>query len=195
MSNIRYILFTGSMQPKNPMVATEDKIKEIVAAGFRQGKDFDIVSEKVLKDKLGRRGGGMMNMDEMTRPLGYKFGTKDGTLVGDREKDLKEWEEDAIDRLRKAMEREKYKKNILKNLPEIFDDPKKLEEFFKNSPPSSIGNNEVDEVIDTTGLFNDCVASNNPTFISPSLCKFSNDSSLKIIFFDLSKIVGSTNKP
>ena len=134
MSNIRYILFTGSMQPKNPMVATEDKIKEIVAAGFRQGKDFDIVSEKVLKDKLGRRGGGMMNMDEMTRPLGYKFGTKDGTLVGDREKDLKEWEEDAIDRLRKAMEREKYKKNILKNLPEIFDDPKKLEEFFKKIP-------------------------------------------------------------
>ena len=134
MSNIRYILFTGSMQPKNPMVATEDKIKEIVAAGFRQGKDFDIVSEKVLKDKLGKRGGGMMNMDEMTRPLGYKFGTKDGTLVGDREKDLKEWEEDAIDRLRKAMEREKYKKNILKNLPEIFDDPKKLEEFFKKIP-------------------------------------------------------------
>ena len=134
MSDTRYILFTGSMQPKNPMLATEDKIKEIVGAGFRQGKDFDIVSEKVLKDKLGRRGGGMMNMDEMTRPLGYKFGTKDGTLVGDREKDLKEWEEDAIDRLRKAMEREKYKKNILKNLPEIFDDPKKLEEFFKKIP-------------------------------------------------------------
>ena len=125
MSDTRYILFTGSMQPKNPMLATEDKIKEIVGAGFKQGKDFDIVSEKVLKDKLGKRGGGMMNMDEMTRPLGYKFGTEDGELVGDREQDLKEWEEDAIDRLRKAMEREKYKKNILKNLPEIFDDLKK----------------------------------------------------------------------
>ena len=113
MSNIRYILFTGSMQPKNPMVATEDKIKEIVAAGFRQGKDFDIVSEKVLKDKLGRRGGGMMNMDEMTRPLGYKFGTEDGELVGDREQDLKEWEEDTIDRLRKKMEREKFLEKFL----------------------------------------------------------------------------------
>jgi len=74
MSDIRYILFTGSMQPKNPMVATEDKIKEITSAGFRQGKDFDIVSEKVLKDKLGKKGGGMMNIDEMTRPLGYAAG-------------------------------------------------------------------------------------------------------------------------
>ena len=131
MSDTRYILFTGSMQPKNPMLATEDKIKEIVGAGFKQGKDFDIVSEKVLKDKLGKRGGGMMNMDEMTRPLGYKFGTEDGELVGDREQDLKEWEEDTIDRLRKVMEREKFKKNILKNLPEIFDDPKTLEEFLE----------------------------------------------------------------
>ena len=84
--------------------------------------------------KYNKAGGGMMNMDEMTRPLGYKFGTKDGELVGDREQDLKEWEEDTIDRLRKVMEREKFKKNILKNLPEIFDDPKKLEEFFKKIP-------------------------------------------------------------
>ena len=82
MSDTRYILFTGSMQPKNPMLATEDKIKEIVGAGFRQGKDFDNVSEKVLKDKLGKRGGGMMNIDEMTRPLGYK----EGKEVGVRER-------------------------------------------------------------------------------------------------------------
>ena len=74
MNDIRYILFTGSMQPKNPMVATEDKIKEIVTAGFRQGKDFDIVSEKVLKDKLGRRGGGMMNINDMIRPIGMAAG-------------------------------------------------------------------------------------------------------------------------
>ena len=119
MSNTRYILFTGSMQPKNPMLATEDKIKEIVGAGFRQGKDFDIVSEKVLKDKLGKRGGGMMNMDEMTRPLGYKFGTEDGTLVGDRERDLKEWEEDAIDRLKKSIEREKFIEKFLEKIPDM----------------------------------------------------------------------------
>ena len=89
MSDTRYILFTGSMQPKNPMLATEDKIKEIVGAGFKQGKDFDIVSEKVLKDKLGRRGGGMMNINEMIRPLGYKMGTREGELVGDKEKVMK----------------------------------------------------------------------------------------------------------
>ena len=137
MSDIRYIIFKGGLQPKNPMEATDDKLKELSSVGYRQGTDYDIVSLKVLEDMLGGKKfahGGMMNMDEMTRPLGYKFGTKDGTLVGDREKDLKEWEEDAIDRLRKAMEREKYKKNILKNLPEIFDDPKKLEEFFKKIP-------------------------------------------------------------
>jgi SLT domain-containing protein len=35
---------------------------------------------------MNKRGGGMMNMDEMIRPLGYKRGTRDGNLVGDREK-------------------------------------------------------------------------------------------------------------
>ena len=140
MSDIRYILFKGGLQPKNPMLATEDKIKEIVGAGFRQGKDFDIVSEKVLKDKLGKRGGGMMNMDEMTRPLGYKFGTKDGELVGDRERDLKEWEEDAIDILRRKMDIEK----LLKKLPDLLDEkgkeekrelPDWVEEFIEKNRP------------------------------------------------------------
>ena len=134
MSDIRYIIFKGGLQPKNPMEATDDKLKELSSVGYRQGTDYDIVSLKVLEDMLGGKKfahGGMMNMDEMTRPLGYKFGTKDGTLVGDREKDLKEWEEDAIDKLKRRMEREKFKKNILKNLPEIFDDPKTLEEFFE----------------------------------------------------------------
>ena len=74
MSDIRYILFKGGLQPKNPMLATDDKIKEIVSVGYIQGKDFDIVSEKVLKDKLGRRGGGMMNIDEMIRPIGMAGG-------------------------------------------------------------------------------------------------------------------------
>jgi len=59
----------------------------------------------------------MKNINEMTRPLGYKFGTKDGKLVGDREKDLKEWEEDTINRLKRRMDIEK----LLKKLPEIFD--------------------------------------------------------------------------
>ena len=34
MSDTRYILFTGSMQPKNPMLATEDKINEEVDLFF-----------------------------------------------------------------------------------------------------------------------------------------------------------------
>lgn len=35
---------------------------------------------------INKQGGGMMNMDDMIRPLGYKRGTRDGNLVGDREK-------------------------------------------------------------------------------------------------------------
>jgi len=67
----KYILFTGSMQPKNPMLATESKIKEITGAGLRQGKDFDIVSLKILQDKLGKKSGGIMNINEIIKPLSY----------------------------------------------------------------------------------------------------------------------------
>ena len=77
MSDIKYILFTGSMQPKNPMKATDDKLKELSRVGYRQGTDYDIVSLKVLEDMLGGKKfahGGMMNMDEMIRPLGYAAG-------------------------------------------------------------------------------------------------------------------------
>ena len=77
MSDTRYILFKGGMQPKNPMAATKDKIKEISSVGYKQGKDFDIVSWKVLQEALGGKKfahGGMMNMNEMIRPLGYAAG-------------------------------------------------------------------------------------------------------------------------
>ena len=123
---------------------TNQEVIEILNEWGPEAMRLGLITEKEVYQALGSssdkgsyknmKHGGMMNMDEMTRPLGYKFGTEDGTLVGDREKDLKEWEEDAIDRLRREMELEKYKKNILKNLPEIFDDPKTLEEFFKNLP-------------------------------------------------------------
>ena len=137
MSDIRYIIFKGGLQPKNPMEATDDKLKELSSVGYRQGTDYDIVSLKVLEDMLGGKKfahGGMMNMDEMTRPLGYKFGTKDGTLVGDRERDveedLKEWEKDAIDKLRRERDIEK----LLEKMPEILDEFKTPEEFFKKIP-------------------------------------------------------------
>jgi hypothetical protein len=37
-------------------------------------------------DDIKKNRGGMMNINDMIRPLGYKEGTRDGTLVGDEEK-------------------------------------------------------------------------------------------------------------
>ena len=37
-------------------------------------------------DDIKKNRGGMMNINDMIRPLGYKEGTRDGTLVGDAEK-------------------------------------------------------------------------------------------------------------
>jgi len=39
--------------------------------------------ENMLKSKMNQ--GGMMDINFMTRPMGYKDGTRDGTLVGDKE--------------------------------------------------------------------------------------------------------------
>ena len=56
-----YILFKGSMNPKSPMMATEDKLKELSSIGYKQGKDYDIVSLKILEDALGKKEGGIIN--------------------------------------------------------------------------------------------------------------------------------------
>ena len=77
----------------------------------------------------------MKNINEMTRPLGYKLGTEDGELVGDRERDLKKWEEDTIDRLRRQIDIEK----LLEKLPDLLDEkgkqgkelPDWVEEFLE----------------------------------------------------------------
>ena len=49
MSDIKYILFKGSLQPKNPMKATDSKIRELSGVGYKQGKDYDLVSLKFLE--------------------------------------------------------------------------------------------------------------------------------------------------
>jgi hypothetical protein len=41
--------------------------------------------EQLMKD-MGKNQGGMMDINYMTRPLGYKEGTREGELVGDQEK-------------------------------------------------------------------------------------------------------------
>ena len=57
MSNgSKYILFKGSMQPSEPVVATLSVLKGLGDSGHRQGKDYDIVSYKVLKSKKKKGG-------------------------------------------------------------------------------------------------------------------------------------------
>ena len=43
------------MQPKDKVVATDSKLKELSSIGYRQGKDYEIVSLKVLEDALADR--------------------------------------------------------------------------------------------------------------------------------------------
>ena len=46
----RYILFKGNIQSLTPMKATDSKLKEISGAGYKQGKDYDIVPLKIILD-------------------------------------------------------------------------------------------------------------------------------------------------
>ena len=75
----KYILFKGSMNPKSPMAATDNKLKELSSVGYKQGKDYDVVSLKVLEDMLGKAGGGIMDIIRLTAPLGYRTGGSIGT--------------------------------------------------------------------------------------------------------------------
>jgi len=54
---IKYILFSGGLQPKNPMKATDSKIKELSNAGYKQGKDYDLVPLKIITGSKNAKGG------------------------------------------------------------------------------------------------------------------------------------------
>ena len=77
-----YILFKGSMNPKSPMMATEDKLKELSSIGYKQGKDYDIVSLKILEDALGKKEGGIVDVLESLRPRMAGGGIMDFTRGG-----------------------------------------------------------------------------------------------------------------
>jgi len=54
---MKYILFKGGLQPKNPMKATDSKIKELSSVGYKQGKDYDLVPLKIITDSKNAKGG------------------------------------------------------------------------------------------------------------------------------------------
>ena len=45
----KYIKYKGSVQPKTIQLASDQKLKELQNAGFRQGKDYEVVSKKIAK--------------------------------------------------------------------------------------------------------------------------------------------------
>ena len=56
----KYILFKGGLQPKNPMAATDSKLKELSGVGYKQGKDYDIVPLKIILDLRKNKKGGKL---------------------------------------------------------------------------------------------------------------------------------------
>ena len=60
-----------------------DIVTEPVASKMTQAEDM---IKQMFLSKMNE--GGMMNINYMTRPLGYKDGTRDGELVGDRQAEL-----------------------------------------------------------------------------------------------------------
>ena len=51
----KYIKFKGSIKPKGLTLATDAKLKQLKNTGFRQGKDYEVVSKKIA---LGKANGG-----------------------------------------------------------------------------------------------------------------------------------------
>ena len=52
-------MFKGGLQPKNPMAATDSKLKELSSVGYKQGQHYDIVPLKIILDsrKTKKKGG------------------------------------------------------------------------------------------------------------------------------------------
>jgi len=53
----KYIKFKGSIKPKGLTLATDAKLKQLKNTGFRQGKDYEVVSKKIA---LGKNKGGLV---------------------------------------------------------------------------------------------------------------------------------------
>ncbi len=52
----RYIKYKGTMKPPSPPLATDKLLKELQNAGFRQGKDYEVVSKKIALEKNAKGG-------------------------------------------------------------------------------------------------------------------------------------------
>jgi len=52
----KYILFKGSLRPKSLMPATDAKLLQLRKVGYKQGKDYEVVSKKIALERKKRGG-------------------------------------------------------------------------------------------------------------------------------------------
>ena len=55
---VKYIKFKGSLQPKSLMMATDAKLAQLRKVGYKQGKDYDVVSKKIALER--KKNGGLV---------------------------------------------------------------------------------------------------------------------------------------
>jgi hypothetical protein len=65
--------FKGSMKPKGLTMATDAKLKQLKNTGFRQGKDYEVVSKKIA---LGKSRGGSVKKKVSKMIKGLKKASK-----------------------------------------------------------------------------------------------------------------------
>ena len=53
---VKYIKFKGSLQPKSLMPATDAKLLQLRKVGYKQGKDYEVVSKKIALERKKRGG-------------------------------------------------------------------------------------------------------------------------------------------
>jgi len=53
---VKYIKFKGSLQPKSLMPATDAKLLQLRKVGYKQGRDYEVVSKKIALERKKRGG-------------------------------------------------------------------------------------------------------------------------------------------
>ena len=52
----KYIKYKGPVQPVKIQLASDQKLRELQNAGFKQGRDYDVVSKKIALEKKAKGG-------------------------------------------------------------------------------------------------------------------------------------------
>jgi len=53
---VKYIKFKGPLQPKSLMPATDAKLLQLRKVGYKQGRDYEVVSKKIALERKKRGG-------------------------------------------------------------------------------------------------------------------------------------------